>query len=98
MSSCPITGTAEIHVTFPDFDGTKSWARELEWGQADPAIHISTQLLDTIDDDGMTFLTERYELGEWCPHNPFARHARRKDAEPYLSSEDRAIDTGEVGS
>jgi hypothetical protein len=72
--SCPITGLAVV----TDDEGT------LRWDQSDPAIHVSSKLLDTATEAGLAFLTERYELGEWCPHDPFARHARRRDTLPAL--------------
>jgi hypothetical protein len=67
--SCPITGLAVV----TDDEGT------LRWDQSDPAIHVSSKLLDTATEAGLAFLTERYELGEWCPHDPFSRHARHRE-------------------
>lgn len=68
--SCEITGTAEITET--QIDGR----RELAWSRADPAIHVSSELLETADEQGLAFISAKYEIGEWCPHEPFSKHAR----------------------
>lgn len=68
MNACEITGDAAIQ----DRDG------ELVWLQADSAIHVSAELLDTIDERGKTFFEATYEIGEWCPWNPTTKHARRR--------------------
>ncbi len=55
---------------------------QLHWLRADPAIHVSTELLGHAGDRGRAFLTARYEIGEWCPHDPTKRHARLRGAAP----------------
>ena len=67
MSECPITGTAVVDV---DHTG------RMRWHKADHAIHISTELLESMDDAARAFFDAKYGLDEWCPHGPFARHAR----------------------
>jgi hypothetical protein len=64
---CSITGSAQIS----EHDG------ELRWDQADPAIHITIELLDELDDRGRAFLEASYEVGDQCWYRPDTRHARR---------------------
>lgn len=78
--TCPITGTAEVQGDFDD-DGNRV---NLRWVHADAEIHVAVEMLDpdsvyAMDEQGRAFLLATYEIGEPCPHQPLARHARRKD-------------------
>lgn len=70
MSECPITGDATVQRRD---DG-------LHWLQADTAIHVSTELLDNLDDEGREFLTAKYALDEPCPYQPDTIHTRLRKA------------------
>lgn len=64
---CSITGSAQIS----EHDG------EWRWDMADPAIHITVELLEQLDERGQAFLEAMYEVGDVCPYRPDSRHARR---------------------
>lgn len=65
---CQITGSALL----AEYDGN------LRWDQADPAIHITGELLRQLDTRCREFLDAMYQVGEECGHRTDDYHAWRR--------------------
>lgn len=76
IAYCVIKGDAAITTIYND-DRT---VQRLEWLKADPAIHVTKELLEQADPAGLRFLKAKYALGEECPFDRTCVHARLVDS------------------